>query len=366
MGRHRLHADLRRVDAGVRPTRRHARPSARVPAWHRRQCSGLPGMCRVAVAALAAYGTGRSGDRCRPGTLMRPGACHRAVSRAPAQPDSGSARWFRPSAEYQGQCLQGCWCSASAGNRCSGSAPRCRWWLSRWRGDFPPRCPPVHANDFTRYAESVRSAAPGSRECCERLVPLGLNHACSQAAARRRSCCLFFWRRLASSCRGTPHRRHDRSSDLLLHFRSHAWIFRLLERAEERPHTGQLGRIFGAIRWCRSFSTRAAQVAGGATGRRCMPGECRASARRWRHWPAGGWQDARRAAPPCLGRSSQANGIGTNRLLGNRRTGARKLPAFGIWFILARQRAGLVPGGAYFEIATATLPRENRGVRRQT
>ena len=108
VGRHRLYADLCRVDAGVRPARRHARPSARVLARQRLQRRCVPGLRRGAVTALAAGGARGAGRRCGAGIVMRPGARHRRCIRNRSAAGSlACTRWFSASAGRRGQLLAG-------------------------------------------------------------------------------------------------------------------------------------------------------------------------------------------------------------------------------------------------------------------
>ena len=199
MGRHRLYSDLCGVDAGVRPARRHARPSARVlagqrravpsPSWpapRRRRC---PGCWRRAWRRASAPRW-----RC-PAARRSPPRC---IPSRSAAGFSACTRWFSASAGPWDQCSRACWCSGSAGSRCSGSAPRCRSRLSCSRGDCPPRCPPVRASASTRSVPRCWCWRPA--RCCSGST------ACSRAAARHRSWRCSPWRRLASSCRNAAPR----------------------------------------------------------------------------------------------------------------------------------------------------------------
>ena len=162
----------------------------------------------VAVLPVAAGGARGAGSWRSAGIVMRPGARHRAVSGIAAQPDPRPVHdGFRRSARRRGHCSPACWCSASAGTRCSGSAPHCRSRRSCSHGDCPPRCPPARASASTPIGAGA--AGPGDQRVIARAQ--------SAAAGRQRGAVPGWcssWRRVSVHPARTPRRVPDHRSAL--------------------------------------------------------------------------------------------------------------------------------------------------------
>ena len=101
MGGHRLYADLRRADAGVRPRRRHAGLSAHLPGRQRVERGRVCAVRGGADLRLAAGRTRAARSRRGAGAELRAGAGHQPVSRDRAHAAfSASTRWSSASAAH--------------------------------------------------------------------------------------------------------------------------------------------------------------------------------------------------------------------------------------------------------------------------
>ena len=171
--------------------------------------------------------------------------------------------------------------------------------------------------------------------------------ACSRAAARRRSWCCSPWRRSASSCRNAAPR--FRSSICAI---SATWISRLLNAG----HVMVSLAGFSVPLLVPFFLDRVAGLAAPQVGAMLAVSSLGTALAASGGRAAGG---THRPAAPGVGRAQRATALG-QMLIGTAGP-APGLLTFGVWLFLQGSGLGLFQV-AYFEIATATLPRENRGV----
>ena len=342
MGRHRLHADLCRTDAGVRPGGRHARPSPRVLVRHRLQRRRLPAAAprrRPCVAAGGARGTGSWRSA---GIVMRAGARHRAVSGIAAQP--------HPRHLHDGfRCGLG---GGIAARRRAGAAfrlavgvlvprARCRSRHSCSPGDCPRRRAAARASVSTPPAPCCWCWRPA--RCCSASI------ACTRAACAPP----FLWLFVRCGERVGFILRERRAAFPIIDLRYFRDVdFSLLNAGHV---AGQPGGVFGAA--AGAVLSRSRRRPGGAAGGRdAGGGEPRHGAGGTGRGPAGGthrhrgawrWQErgATALGQVLIGTAGAAPGL----------LAVRRLD------VPARQRIGIVPGGLFRDRHRDAAARE-RGV----